>query len=209
MRHLRTNVRNILALGMVVMFGALAMPRPASAEVPAGVDPNNAIQITLTPNETEMETGKLAVGEDMWYSMKVTDLSALNNTNRNDEDRPPLDLTLFVAPADGNDIHDIRMEIYQADYAKQWSQGRIYRQGSAAVEDGDVMPPFGAGRVVTADDERATPTDGNPHVRSLLWNGNVNNNQTVLVRLYNTNDAPVSYWLFTDDVIDAGLGQTS
>lgn len=218
MKTITINKRYIMTLGLVLVLFSLLIPQTALAKtpVPAGTDPNYPLAITLNPNQVTFKTGQLATGQETWFAVKVTDLYALSAANRHNDDddddddgRLPLDLTLFVAPIDGNQIHKIRMEIFPGSYASHWSVGHLYTDG---LDDDDVdyaaaVTPFGVGRAVDRVDEdhHYKTGEGDPLLGSLVWSGDVINNETVLVRVLNDTGASVSYWFFTGHIIDVEL----
>ncbi len=150
------------------------------SDLPAGIDPNNPVQVTLKPNEIRLEEGHIAAGTDHWLAMEVAEVNGDSNQ--------PLELTLFVTPGDGNMVHKIHMDMFLDTYAHHWSVGNP-----------DAVQNFGAGRIV----ER----DGDPLTGELVWNGHFLTDQTYLVQLRNDNDFDVDFYLFTGDVINAELGE--
>ncbi len=149
----------------------------------------------------------MAAGQETWFAVKVTDLYAQYDGQGNDADRPPLDLTLFVTPADGNKTRHIRMDLFPSSYAEHWSAGHVYRQD--ANDDDENLPPgpFGGGRVVDRAEENQVYISGagDPLVGQLTWSGHVNNNETILVYIQNGNGTAVDYMLYTDDIIDVAF----
>jgi hypothetical protein len=207
MKIVTISKRSIMTIGLLIILASLLIPQTAMAKLPAGIDPNHPLEIALAPNQTGLKTGQLAAGQEAWFAVKVTDLYALSAEDSDDDDgRLPLDLTLFVTPVDGNKIHKIRMEIFPGSYASHWSVGHLYTDG---LDDDDAdyaaaVTPFGVGRAVdrVAEDHHYKTGEGDPLVGSLVWSGDVINNDTILVRILNDNGAPVDYWFFTDHIID-------
>lgn len=208
MKTLTINRRGMIAVSLITILFSLLISQTAMAKLPAGIDPNYPIEIVLAPNQTSLNTGNLAAGQETWFAVKVNDLYAQSDDEDNDKDRPPLDLTLFVTPIDNNKIRHIRMDLFPGSYAQHWSVGHLYRD-DVDNDYEDMVTPFGAGRVVdrAEEDEVYITGEGDPLVGALTWSGHINNNEIFLVRIQNGNGSAVDYWLYTDDIIDVELGQ--
>lgn len=209
MKTLTINKRSIMVIGLVTILVSLLIPQTAMAKLPAGIDPNHPIEIAMVPGQTIVKTGKLAAGQETWFAVKVSDVYDRYTDDEDGEDRPPLDLTLFVTPVDGNEIQHISMDLFPGSYAQHWSVGHLYTVGLDYDDDAKDLPPapFGAGRVVDrADQDDIYVTgEGDSRVGQLTWSGRVTNNEPFLVRISNDNGSAVDYTLYTDDIIDVEL----
>ncbi len=160
---------------------AVAEPAPPVDNLPPGIDPNHPVPLEMKPHEFRVEQGKIPAGGEHWFSIKISEFT-------NPESRYPLELTLVGMPLDGNQIRNVRMDLFLNTYADHWSVG-----------DPNAVQNFGAGMVVDRD--------GDPVTGEMLWNGHLNNNETYLVRLQNGNPYEVDFYLFTDDVINWEYGE--
>jgi hypothetical protein len=195
-----------MAIGLVTILISLLIPQTAMAKPPADIDPIHPIEIAMFPGQTIVEKGKLAAGQETWFLMKVSDVYDRYTDDENGEDRPPLDLTLFVTPVDGNKVRHIRLDLFPGSYARHWSDGHLYTEGLDYGDDANHLPPapFGAGRVVdrAGEDHVYVTGEGDPRVGQLTWSGRVTDNAYFLVRIQNGNGSAVDYTLYTDDIID-------
>jgi hypothetical protein len=182
----RRGTVNLLMIGLVLLLISLLTPQAAQAKVPIGTDPNFPIEVSLTPDQVVLKAGSLAAGQEQWYAVKVTELDG--------ESRQPLALSLFATPGDGNTIEKVQMDLFPGSYAAYWSAGDLTQEA---------ITTFGQGRIVERDGE------GDPLLGTLVWRGDVNNNEPVFVCLRNDNDFAVSYWLFTDFIDQAEFGQSA
>ena len=143
------------AIGVAAMAVGLLVPAAVSADVPAGIDPNNPIQVVVGDAQTVAQTGQLAPLQEVWFEVTPPDFfrpeDTLDYNVREDslESVPPLDMTLFVTPIDGNEIQGIKMDLFPAGYAQHYSHGHIYRLGLTDAEEAELVhaAPFGAGTV--------------------------------------------------------------
>ncbi len=206
MKTLTINKRSIMAIGLVTILVGLLIPQTAMAKLPAGIDPNHPIEIAMVPGQTIVKTGKLAAGQETWFAVKVSDVYDRYTDSEDGEDRPPLDLTLFVTPVDGNKTRHISMDLFPGSYAQHWSVGHLYTVDLDYDDDAKDLPPapFGAGRVIDrADEDEVYVTgEGDPLLGTLKWSGRVTDNEFFLVRISNGNGSAVDYTLYTDDIID-------
>jgi hypothetical protein len=200
MRILPINKHSFVAgMGLVALFVGLAMPVTASAASQVGIDPNSPIAVSIVPGQDVSETGTLAPGQQVWYSITVNDVNGryVDKDSSNKLDQPPLDLSLYTTPGNGNSIDHMQMDLFSANYAQEWSHGQIWVPGMKTdVSDRPNVAPFGAGSVVTNSD-KSDNNSGNPNVGELTYTGNVISGNTVLVLLQNNNPYPVSYHLYT------------
>ena len=226
MKFLKFNRHNIFAMaGLVVLLFGLVMPSTALAASPAtvqaGSDPNHPIALSITAGQDMPETGTLAPGQQVWYVITVNDPNGtyVSNNEKNENapgadsdknnstdveqkdttpglDQPPLNLSLFVTPGNGNSINKVQMNLFQDSYAQQWSAGNIYTPG---MDNSAAVAPFGAGSVVTyeTDTHNRSTFHGDPNVGELVYGGRMINGQPVLVEIQNGNAFPVSYHLYT------------
>jgi hypothetical protein len=206
MKTLTINKRSIIAIGVVTILVSLLIPQTAMAKLPAGIDPNHPIQIAVVPGQTIAKTGKLEAGQEAWFSVKVSDVYDRFTDDEDGKDRPPLDLTLFVTPVDGNKARHIRMDLFQGNYAGHWSAGHLYTESLDYSDDDNDLPPapFGVGRMVdrAVEDDVYINVQGDPLLGQLTWSGRVTDNEFFLVRISNGNGSAVDYTLYTDDIID-------
>lgn len=200
MRILTINKHSFVAgMGLVALFVGLAMPVTASAASQVGIDPNHPIAVSIVPGQDVTETGQLTPGQQVWYSIKVNDVNGryVDKDSSNKLDQPPLDLSLYATPGNGNSIDHVQMDLFSGNYAQEWSHGQMWTPGMKTdVSDRPNVAPFGAGSVVTNSD-KSDNNSGNPNVGELTYSGNVISGETVLVLLQNNNPYAVSYHLYT------------
>jgi hypothetical protein len=199
MKTLTLNKHSFLAgIGLVALLVGLAMPATASAASQVGIDPNHPIALSIVPGQNVTETGQLAPGQQVWYTITVNDMNGqyVNKDSSSKIDQPPLDLSLFVTPGNGNSIDHIQMALFPANYAQEWSYGEIWTTGMKTEKDLPNVAPFGTGSVVVSSDKNP----GDPNVGELTYSGNAINGQTILVLVENDNAYPVSYHLYTTNV---------
>ena len=217
MTTLTINKRSIFGIGMAALLLAVLLPQAALAAPPAGIDPNNATELSVVPGETAVRMGQLGPGEEVWYEVTVNDLAGLYlssgaDIDGDDLDRVPLELTAFVTPVDGNKIQQIRMDLFPASYASHWSHGHGFDESLVGDDELHAFP-FGAGRIV----ERGEESDGffytfdddagDQFLGTLAWSGTVNNAEPILVSLRNDNGSAIDYALFTDQIVNAETDQ--
>jgi hypothetical protein len=171
-------------IGLVLVLMSLLTPQTVQAKVPIGTDPNFPIEVTLAPHQVVLKLGHLAAGQEQWYALKVVETDGAL--------RQPLALSLFTTPGDGNAIQKVHMDLFPGSYAAYWSAGDLTQEA---------VTSFGQGRIVERDGE------GDPLLGTLVWRGDVNNNEPVFISLRNDNAFGVSYWLFTDFIVNAEFGQ--
>lgn len=209
MRILTINKHSFVAgMGLVALLVGLAMPVTASAASQAGIDPNHPIAVSIVPGQDVTETGQLAPGQQVWYSITVNDVNGryVEKDSSNKLDQPPLDLSLYATPGNGNSIDHVQMDLFSANYAQEWSHGQMWTPGmnTTDVSDRPNVAPFGAGSVVTNSD-KSDNNSGNPNVGELTYSGNVISGETVLVLIENDNAYAVSYHLYTTNLNNVNL----
>jgi hypothetical protein len=217
MRTLTINKHSFLAgMGMVALLVGLAMPATASAASQAGIDPNHPIAVSIVPGQDVTETGTLAPGQQVWYSITVNDVNGRYANTDNDQDKasenqegiqdqPPLDLSLFATPGNGSSIDHVQMDLFPGKYAQEWSQGQIWTIGMKTDKrNRPNVAPFGTGSVVTNSDKSDKNT-GDPNLGELTYSGNVVSGQTILVLVENDNPYAVSYHLYTTNMTNVSL----
>ncbi len=132
--------------------------------------------------ETGVNEGDLAPGDERWYSVKIVDFDG--------ESAEHLQLTLYQTPNGGNNVHRVHMDIFNAGDTHIWSRGN--------TED---MPHFGSGAIVTRDHDQQTGT--------LFWDGWLVDGNEYRIRVRNSSDEIIHYWLFTDDIWNVELGEVA
>jgi hypothetical protein len=200
MRILPINKHSFVAgMGLVALVVGLAMPVTASAASQVGMDPNHPIAVSIVPGQDVTETGTLAPGQQVWYSIQVNDVNGryVDKDSTHKLDQPPLDLSLYATPGNGNSIDHVQMDLFSGKYAQEWSTGQIWTPGMKTdVSDRPNVAPFGAGSVITNSD-KSDNNSGNPNVGELTYSGNVISGNTILLLVQNNNPYPVSYHLYT------------
>jgi hypothetical protein len=202
MKTLTLNKHSFLAgMGLVALLVGLAMPATASAASQVGIDPNHPMALSIVPGQNVTETGQLAPGQQVWYAITVNDVNGryVNKDGSSKIDQPPLDLSLFVTPGNGNGIDHIQMDMFSGNYAQEWSHGQIWTPGMKTERDLPNVAPFGTGSVVTNSDKSDT-NPGDPNVGQLTYSGNAISGQTILLLVENDNAYPVSYHLYTTNM---------
>lgn len=168
-----------------VTTGPLAQPT-SQPVVPAAVEPvppdqfgpGPAPQLAATLNPS-VNKGSLEPGQEGWYRFVVADA---------DQDIfEPMALTLVATPDDGNRIGHLTLDIFTAGEISKWSPGA-----------GSDMINLGSGSIVYRDN--------NPWTGERVWAGWVVDGDDYFVRLHNTADIPMDYWLFAGDVYSPELG---
>jgi hypothetical protein len=198
-KNLSINKHTFFALGAAsVLLLSMALPAMAAVPSPVGAAANNPIAMSILPGQDVSQTGTLAPGQSIWYSVTVNDQSGkyevdTNHTGNGDVNessvpnelgRPPLDLSLFVTPGNPNQLDHVQMNLYA---------------GQSYVNTGTT---FGAGNMVP----RTSDFHGDPNVGELTYSGWVDNGQQTLIQITNTNAVPVSYDLFTANMTNVSLG---
>jgi mannan endo-1,4-beta-mannosidase len=143
---------------------------------------NGRSPFSAVPLQDGRNVGMLAPGEGRWYR--------LASGGADGAFQRQMDLTLFFTPDNGHRIHHVNFQIFPADQISRWYLG-----------DTSQMQNMGAGGIVSRD--------GNPMTGERLWSGWVVDNDTYYVQVFNGADATIDYWLFTDNVIGAELGESS
>ncbi len=141
---------------------------------------NGRSPFTAVPLYDGKNTGILAPGQARWYKF--------GRTGNGDTFQRQMDLTLIFTPDDGNRVHRVNFEIFPAEQITRWYWGDVSQ-----------MRNLGAGGIVSRD--------GDPNTGELLWSGWVLNDDTYYVRVFNGAEVSIDYWLFTDNVIGAELGE--
>jgi stress response protein SCP2 len=199
MKHLNISKHSFFALGAAsVMLLSLALPAMAAAPAVAGSSDVSPIALSINAGQDMSQSGTLAPGQSVWYSVTVNSSSSQyevdNNKHGNGDvnesstanelDRPPLDLSLFVTPGSGNYNDHVNMNLYA---------------GVSAVNAGIT---FGAGNIVP----RTSDFKGDPNVGEQTYSGWVDNSIPTLIQITNDNSVPVSYDLFTANMTNVSLG---
>jgi hypothetical protein len=190
---------SFFALGAAsVMLLSLALPAMAAAPSVAGSSDIAPIAMSINAGQDMSQSGTLQPGQSVWYSVTVNDQTHkyevdtnkagngdVNESNTpNELDRPPLDLSLFVTPGNGNYNDHVNMKLYR---------------GIDAVNAGT---DFGAGNIVP----RNSDFHGDPNVGQQTYSGWVDNNIPTLIQITNNNSVPISYHLFTANMTNVSLG---
>lgn len=155
-----------------------AVPAVVEPAPPARFEPDPAPQLAaaLNPN---VNKGSLEPGQESWYRFLVADA---------DQDIfEPMALTLVATPDDGNRIHHLSIDIFTAREIAKWSP-----------DAGSGMTNLGSGGIVYRDN--------NPWTGERVWAGWVVDGDDYFVRIRNTADLPMDYWLFAGDIYSPELG---
>ncbi len=153
-------------------------PLPAPNPEPAFVQ--GEAPHTAIPLDTGVNKGSLAPDEESWYAFRVTD----PNDNEMFEE---MALTMITTPDDGNRIRHMVFDVFTAQGVLAWSSG-----------DNSRINNMGAGSVVYRDD--------NDQTGERFWKGWVVDNDLYYVQVRNGTKVNMDYWLFTDDIYGAELG---
>jgi len=132
--------------------------------------------ISLKNNHNQ---GNLNPGEETWYSFDVTDADA--------EHFEEMALTMVTTPDNGQRVWQVSFEIFTAGDVQSWLAGNISQINNV-----------GAGSVVDRD--------RNPLTGERVWRGWIIDGEVYYVRIKNSADIPMDYWLFTGDVFNPELG---
>lgn len=164
---------DVTAVALNTPSDAATVATPPALAPSPGLSPQTALPFT-----TERQVGRLAPGQEVWYSFSV------DNTPEQFEETA---LTLVITPDDGQRVWNVDMGIYTAAAVQTWSPGN-----SASLDN------VGVGSVVHRD--------SNPLTGERFWSGWVVNNNLYYVRLANGTAVPIDYWLFPGDVYQPSLG---
>lgn len=134
---------------------------------------------TAIPLLQDKTTGGLEPGQEMWYSFSMAD----NDSEAFEE----MALTMIVTPDDGNRIRQITFDVFTAQGVRTWSP-----------DNPEGITNVGAGSVVYRDNNALTG--------ERFWSGWVVDNDLYFVRLRNSSDIHIDYWLFNGDVYRPELG---
>lgn len=155
-----------------------AVPVAVEPVSPARFAPSPVPQLAVSLNPN-VNKGNLEPGQETWYRFLVADA---------DQDIfEPMALTLVATPDDGNRIGHLALDIFTAGEISKWSPGAD-----------SVMTNLGSGGVVYRDD--------NPWTGERVWAGWVVDGENYFVRIRNSADAPMDYWLFAGDIYSPELG---
>lgn len=134
---------------------------------------------TALPLNFGLNKGGLDPGQETWYSFRLAD--------QDQEFFEEMALTMITTPDDGNRIWHMTFDVYTAEAVKLWSPGN-----DSGIDN------VGAGSVVVRDN--------NPLTGERFWTGWVVDNGLYYVKIRNSADAHMDYWLFTGDIYGAELG---
>jgi hypothetical protein len=132
--------------------------------------------MTLPPG---LQKGHLAAGQELWYSLIYDDYDGQANEEHT--------FTFVFTPDDGQRVHRVNFEIFSASQLQIWQRG-----------DTDKLNNVGAGSIVSRD--------GDPVTGELFWTGWLMDGEAYLLKIYNSADADVDFWLFPEDVPHPELG---
>ncbi len=153
----------------------LGEPTPVNVRVPAGPGKEPSVP---EPLEVGTNDGKLAPGEEEWYTFVREDM------------RPGTQVetafTLVFLPDDGNRNRKINFELYEEDQVRGWAPDNRFN-----------ITGFGRGQYVDRDQDVTTGEK--------IWRGSVLAKNRYLVRITNESDVVIDYRFFTDDVINTSL----
>jgi hypothetical protein len=119
--------------------------------------------------------GSLPVGEDVWYTFSRADVPAGGGETV---------MTLVFIPNEGNRAEQVSVEIFDSNQVANWTPELIIN---------------GFGESTTKDRDK-DPTTG-----EIRWRGTILPNTSYFIRLTNSSEVPINFWLFPEDVIDANL----
>ncbi len=95
-------------------------------------------------------------------------------------------LTMFTTPDDGQRLQRMNFDLFTASEIRFWSP-----------EAGSKLHNFGAGSIVQRDN--------NPLTGERFWSGWLVKQDLYYLRIRNSNDIPMDYWLFTADIYQPNL----
>ena len=157
-----------------VLEAELGEPEIAEpVEATLGTDPNFPLPLHNSAN-----MGTLEPEAERWYALHKSDLD--------DDLFERMDLTLYFTPNDGNNIHQVDFDIYEASQCDIWARG-----------DGGDMRIMGAGAITEPGD--------NYLVGRLAWSGYLVDNDLYIIRVRNNSPGPIDYWFFTEELLDIDL----
>lgn len=171
-----------IGTGSLVLIGVIAIILHVLVLGAVADSENGRSPFTAVPLQDGRNVGMLASGEGRWYKFVRGGTDAAFQRQ--------LDLTLFFTPDNGQRIQHVNFQVFPADQITRWYPG-----------DASQMQNMGAGGIVSRD--------GNPVTGERLWSGWVLDSDTYYVQVFNGADTTIDYWLFTDNVIAAELGESS
>ena len=125
-------------------------------------------------------TGIMASGGQRWFRLTPGQLGQAANLEQS--------LTLIFTPDDGQRIRRVSLQIFDENQLSLFYLG-----------DASQMANLGAGQIVSRDN--------NPETGELFWTGWLLSQKSYYIQLLNASDAPIDYWLFTDNVVSYPLEQ--
>lgn len=140
---------------------------------------NPQTAISLANNHNR---GNLNPGDERWYRFTIRDADP--------EHFEEMALTMVATPDNGQRIWQISFDIFTAGDIQHWLEGHSSQLNN-----------IGAGGVVDRDD--------NPLTGERAWRGWIIEGEIYYVRIKNSADIPMDYWLFTGDIYNPELGGDS
>jgi hypothetical protein len=125
-------------------------------------------------------TGVIAPGGQRWFRLQPGQPGQAINLEQS--------LTLIFTPDNGQHVKRVSLQIFEENQLPFFYLG-----------DASHMANLGAGQIVSRDH--------NPQTGELFWTGWLASQKNYYIQLLNGNDAPLDYWLFTDDVVSYPLEQ--
>jgi hypothetical protein len=155
----------------------LITPQIEPTPTPPATGDNPLAAISLANNHNR---GNLNPGEESWYRFTITDADA--------EYFEEMALTMVTTPDNGQRVWQMSFEIFTSSDIQRWLEGN-----SSQINN------IGAGSVVDRDN--------NPLTGERVWRGWIVEGEVYYVRIRNSADIPLDYWLFTGDIYNPELGQ--
>ena len=130
--------------------------------------------------QTQLIQARLDPSQETWYSFTVNDHTAdyFEETS----------LSLFATPNQQQQINKFALEIFTSQEIEQWILGKkanIYNVGVGSLE----------------------ARDNDPFTGERFWTGWLVENDRYYIRVSNSTDNTMDYWLFFDDIYHPELGQ--
>ncbi len=165
-----------------LLNGVAAAPEPAplAAPVVVAAAPGTTPPAALPLAQAE-NRGALEPGQESWYTFSLSDSDG--------KKFEPANLTMVTTPDNGQRLPAVTFEVFTAGAVKNWSPG------GAAINN------LGAGSIVTRDN--------NPWTGERFWSGWVLEEELYYIRVRNTAEVRMDYWLFVGDLYNSELGQNA
>lgn len=159
--------------------GEMVIAESQAPESPSPLVGGQSPQAAI-PMQMAQYQGNLAPAQEIWYSFSVAD--------QDGDFFEEMGLTMFATPDTHHQIDRLAFEVFTAAAVTQWSPGVS-------------LPNVGAGSLVQRDND--------PLTGARFWTGWVVDSDLYYIRISNSSNDFMDYWLFVGDIYNPALGQVS